>query len=122
MRGPGLLPLACCQALPLNRPGKQLLHLGGILPLHADPLTVSLAPATLVVAPCCNRQTARVMVNSTKPYPTKSRLLPTPVGRITSLVAKGDRVLAQRVEEALQRGLPLDQLSANKHVIPPHMR
>ncbi|GAB4819540.1 hypothetical protein N2152v2_006586 [Parachlorella kessleri] len=43
-------------------------------------------------------------------------------GRITSLVGKGDRVLAQRVEEALQRGLPLDQLSANKHVVPPHMR
>lgn len=43
-------------------------------------------------------------------------------GRITSLVAKGDRVLAERIEEALQRGLPLDALSANKQVLPPHMR
>lgn len=43
-------------------------------------------------------------------------------GRITSLVGKPDRVLAQRVEEALSRGLPLDQLSANKNVLPPHMR
>lgn len=44
------------------------------------------------------------------------------VGRITSLIGKGDRVLAQRVEDALARGLPLDQLSANKNVLPPHMR
>lgn len=43
-------------------------------------------------------------------------------GRITSLVGKPDRVLAQRVEDALERGLPLDALSANKHVLPPHMR
>lgn len=43
-------------------------------------------------------------------------------GRITSLIGKGDRVLAQRVEDALARGLPLDQLSANKNVLPPHMR
>lgn len=37
-------------------------------------------------------------------------------------MAKGDRVLAERIEEALQRGLPLDALSANKQVLPPHMR
>lgn len=47
---------------------------------------------------------------------------PAAAGRITSLVAKGDRVLAERIEEALQRGLPLDALSANKHVLPQHMR
>lgn len=43
-------------------------------------------------------------------------------GRITSLVAKRDRVLASRVEEALQEGRPLDALSAARGVIPPHMR
>lgn len=43
-------------------------------------------------------------------------------GKITSLVAKSDRVLAQRIEEALGRGLPLDQLSASKASLPPHMR
>jgi len=43
-------------------------------------------------------------------------------GRITSLVAKGDRVLAQRVEEALGKGLPLDALSGDKSELPPHMR
>jgi hypothetical protein len=37
-------------------------------------------------------------------------------------VAKGDRVLAERVEEALQKGLPLDALSADRAVLPPHMR
>ncbi|EFN53871.1 hypothetical protein CHLNCDRAFT_58353 [Chlorella variabilis] len=43
-------------------------------------------------------------------------------GKITSLVAKGDRVLAERIEEALQRGLPLDALSSDRAVLPPHMR
>lgn len=43
-------------------------------------------------------------------------------GKITSLVAKGDRVLATRIEEALRSGLPLDSLSADKSVLPPHMR
>lgn len=43
-------------------------------------------------------------------------------GKITSLVAKGDQTLARRIEEALGKGLPLDGLSANKAVIPPHMR
>lgn len=43
-------------------------------------------------------------------------------GKITSLVAKGDQVLARRIEEALQKGLPLDGLSASKSVLPPHMR
>ncbi len=38
------------------------------------------------------------------------------------MVGKGDRVLAARVEDALGRGLPLDSLSANKHVLPLHMR
>ena len=46
----------------------------------------------------------------------------TPAGKITSLVGKGDRVLAERIEDALQRGLPLDSLSANKAVLPAHMR
>lgn len=43
-------------------------------------------------------------------------------GKITSLVAKGDETLASRIEEALGKGLPLDSLSADKAVIPPHMR
>lgn len=43
-------------------------------------------------------------------------------GRITSLVAKADRVLAGRVEEALAGGMPLDSLSSDKTVLPPHMR
>ena len=43
-------------------------------------------------------------------------------GKITSLVSKGDRVLAERIEDALQRGLPLDSLSANRAVLPAHMR
>ncbi|PSC71941.1 DEAD-box ATP-dependent RNA helicase 39 [Micractinium conductrix] len=43
-------------------------------------------------------------------------------GRITSLVTKGDRVLAERIEEALQRGLPLDALSSDRAVLPQHMR
>lgn len=43
-------------------------------------------------------------------------------GRITSLVGKSDRVLAQRIEDCLERGLPLDQLSASKISLPPHMR
>lgn len=43
-------------------------------------------------------------------------------GRITSLIAKGDRVLAARIEEALQRGLPLDGLSADRRVLPDHAR
>ncbi|KAI3431312.1 hypothetical protein D9Q98_004370 [Chlorella vulgaris] len=43
-------------------------------------------------------------------------------GKISSLVAKSDRVLADRIEEALQRGLPLDALSSSREVLPPHMR
>ena len=43
-------------------------------------------------------------------------------GKITSIVAKGDQVLARRIEEALAKSLPLDSLSANKKVLPPHMR
>lgn len=43
-------------------------------------------------------------------------------GRVTSIVGKGDRVLAERVEEALARGLPLDALSADREDLPPHMR
>jgi len=43
-------------------------------------------------------------------------------GKITSLVVKADSVLARRIEEALSKGLPLDSLSANRAVIPPHMR
>lgn len=43
-------------------------------------------------------------------------------GKITSLVGKGDQTLAMRIEEALGKGLPLDSLSADKSVLPPHMR
>lgn len=43
-------------------------------------------------------------------------------GRITSLVARGDRVLAERIEESLAKGLALDALSGDKAVLPPHMR
>jgi superfamily II DNA/RNA helicase len=43
-------------------------------------------------------------------------------GRITSLVTKRDRVLAGRIEDCLARGLPLDALSSDKRVLPPHMR
>ena len=32
------------------------------------------------------------------------------------------QILAQRIEEALARGLPLDGLTGDKHVIPEHMR
>jgi superfamily II DNA/RNA helicase len=37
-------------------------------------------------------------------------------GRVTSLVAKRDKVLAQRIEWALAHDEPLDQLSAQKEV------
>ena len=43
-------------------------------------------------------------------------------GKITSLVAKGDETLAKRIEEALGKGMPLDSLSADKSIIPEHMR
>ena len=43
-------------------------------------------------------------------------------GRITSLVAKGDKVLAERIEEALQKGQALDGLSSDRQVLPEHMR
>lgn len=43
-------------------------------------------------------------------------------GKITSIVVKSDQVLARRVEEALSKGLPLDSLSPDKAVLPPHMR
>lgn len=43
-------------------------------------------------------------------------------GKITSIVAKRDRTLAARVEQALQQNLPLDQLSADRAVLPPNMR
>ena len=32
------------------------------------------------------------------------------------------QILAQRIEDALARGLPLDGLTGDKHVIPEHMR
>lgn len=44
------------------------------------------------------------------------------IGKVTSLVAKRDRVLAARIEDSLQAGRPLDELSAKKDVVPPHMR
>lgn len=37
-------------------------------------------------------------------------------GRVTSLVAKRDRVLADRIRWALQHNEPLDQLSSQKEV------
>ncbi|GLC43306.1 hypothetical protein PLESTB_001342500 [Pleodorina starrii] len=40
-------------------------------------------------------------------------------GKITSIVSKRDKVLAQRVEYALERDEPLDALSAEKEVLPP---
>lgn len=43
-------------------------------------------------------------------------------GRVTSLVAKGDQVLASRIDQALQQGLPMDELSADKKSLPPNMR
>ena len=43
-------------------------------------------------------------------------------GRVTSLVAKGDQVLAGRIDQALQQGLPMDELSADRKSLPPNMR
>ena len=43
-------------------------------------------------------------------------------GRITSLITKSDRVLAERVEEALSKGLSLDDISSDRAVLPSHMR
>ncbi len=43
-------------------------------------------------------------------------------GRITSLVAKRDAVLARRIEAALAADRPLDELSAARGELPPHMR
>lgn len=43
-------------------------------------------------------------------------------GMIASLVARRDQVLASRIEDALQRNLPLDGLTGDKHELPPHMR
>lgn len=44
------------------------------------------------------------------------------VGKVTSIVGKGDRILASRIEECLEKGLPLDALSADRKVLPLHMR
>ncbi len=43
-------------------------------------------------------------------------------GRITSLVAKRDSVLARRIESALAADRPLDELSATRAELPPNMR
>jgi superfamily II DNA/RNA helicase len=43
-------------------------------------------------------------------------------GKITSLVGKADRTLATRIEESLAKGLPLDSLSADRSILPMHMR
>jgi superfamily II DNA/RNA helicase len=43
-------------------------------------------------------------------------------GRITSIVAKRDAVLASRIQAALADNRPLDELSAAKGVLPAHMR
>lgn len=43
-------------------------------------------------------------------------------GKVTSLVAKGDQVLAGRIDQALQQGLPMDELSADRRSLPPNMR
>jgi len=42
-------------------------------------------------------------------------------GRVTSLIAGRDRVLARRIEWALQHGEPLDALSSDKEVLPPSL-
>lgn len=43
-------------------------------------------------------------------------------GRITSLLGGKDRILAKRIEWAIKNGLPLDELSHVKEVVPPSMR
>ncbi|KAK9825700.1 hypothetical protein WJX81_007783 [Elliptochloris bilobata] len=43
-------------------------------------------------------------------------------GRITSLIARRDAVLAKRIEAALAADRPLDELSAARAELPPHMR
>ncbi|GAX78605.1 hypothetical protein CEUSTIGMA_g6044.t1 [Chlamydomonas eustigma] len=43
-------------------------------------------------------------------------------GRVTSIVGSRDRTLAQRIEWALDHSEPLDQLSAEKHILPPSQR
>ena len=43
-------------------------------------------------------------------------------GRITSLVARRDSVLAKRIEQALAADRPLDELSATRTELPPNMR
>ncbi|CAG9466810.1 unnamed protein product [Pedinophyceae sp. YPF-701] len=43
-------------------------------------------------------------------------------GRVTSLVAKPDRVLAARIEQALKNGDPLDELSADRAKLPASAR
>jgi superfamily II DNA/RNA helicase len=43
-------------------------------------------------------------------------------GKITSLVTRNDKVLADRVEDALAKGLSLDGMSSDRAVLPPHMR
>ena len=37
-------------------------------------------------------------------------------------MAKGDQVLASRIDQALQQNLPLDELSADRRSLPPNMR
>jgi len=43
-------------------------------------------------------------------------------GRVVSVVAKRDRVLAARIEQGLRRGEALDELSADRSVLPESMR
>ncbi len=53
----------------------------------------------------------------THPFPQPA--LTPPSGKITSIVSKRDKVLAQRIEYALQRDEPLDALSADPDRLPP---
>lgn len=69
------------------------------------------AKGTKVLFPFCS---VSPLLKTSTPFPH--------AGKITSLVAKGDKVLAERIEEALQKGLPLDALSSDRAVLPLHMR
>ena len=43
-------------------------------------------------------------------------------GSVVSVLSKKDRVLAARIERALETKQPLDELSADKDVLPPSQR
>lgn len=73
--------------------------------------------------PCCSMHACmRCRGGGHPPHPPSPAHTLRLAGKITSLVGKGDRVLGDRIEDALARGLPLDALSASREVLPPHMR